>query len=258
MGRRLLSGLLMLCVVGAFAQNSEAPSKIITSKFCKDYDLSKLLATEGNPRNSPQTGVDGVFDTGYWRIQIHFEKIVRDKNTPNIYHVIGASRLKGLITPFKGDITITTVTQYDRQLYWVMDTNAGKSGDNPKYDEKATRYTDIDAAYIFYEDSSRKFTGLFSGKLSFGLHQSKNGDLLDDLGDYEGDSFNNFIYNGTWISYTTHQRKLCIWGEGKLPVPNDVSVGVSEFIIAERYQNHGWQRDKNFELADTLQYWWRK
>ena len=250
--RNSLWFIMLMLSYSVNAQNREAPSKTITSGFCKAHDLSKLLGTY------EKTGFDGVFDTGYWRIQIHFESVVRDNADYTVYHVNGASRHRKVITPFSGTIKIKEVIQYDREVYWAMDTNADKSADEPLYSERKSKYTYLTADYFLSEDTNAKFSGRYTGLLTFALHETQNGTLLDNLSDYEGDGFSNFTYNGIWTSYKTRKSKLCIWGEGRLPIPDNVDVGVGEFIISERYQNNGWQRNKDFELSDDPEYWWRK
>lgn len=243
--------LLFMAFASLTRCTSSSPNRmvsyvIITNEFCKTYDISTLLRTK------PETGTDGVFDTSYWRIQMHFETILKDSVKPNVYHIYGFSRHKNVVTPFSGHVVINEVQQYPGNFYYAMDTS------KKDFNEEGIHYISVSATYTLLEDSHFRFSGIFKGKLGFGLHKLKNKALVNDLLEYEQDGYSNFTYNGTWNQYHSIQYLQCIWGDGRLPLPRGVGIGASEFLIAEKYRHNGWERNDRFELVDNPKFWWKR
>jgi hypothetical protein len=247
----LVALLALLTARNLQAQSPHAPFEIITEAFCKSYDLSNLLVTQ------PETGTVGVFDTGYWRLLVHFETIARDEQDPAVYHIKGAYRTKQRVTPVDGEIRIMRVKQYDRAFFWVIDTTFELPPDAPAFDEKDFKYTFCTASFELREDKSQPDAGVLTGKLDFGIHEDSEGALLDDLQNYQPDAFSNFIYKGEWKPYGAGSPKPCVWGEGRIPLPPGVDVGMDEFQISRRYKRNGWQTDRAGRLLDNPSQWWR-
>jgi hypothetical protein len=238
--------LILLQSVRLSAQPPHAPSEIITDTFCKTYDLTSLLVTQS------ETGTEGVFDSTYWRIHVHFETITKDEQRPETYHIQGAFRTMKHVVPIEGEIHITRVKQYDRAFFWVIDTTFELPPDVPYFDEKEFRYTYCTGSFEFRESNNQVNAGVFSGKLDFGIHENAEGILLDDLQNYQPDGYSNFIYKGIWKNNTTGSIKPFIWGEGRIPLPPGVDVGFDAFQIARQYRKNGWQPGD-----DPPKYWWK-
>jgi hypothetical protein len=206
--------------------------------YCIKYDLTEFLNTE------EEFGTDGVFDTMFQRIQIHFETIARDSIDGCVYHILGADRLKGLATPFKGEIKIFQIVEHVGNLY---------EPEVPSDDRLINFY----GSYKFEEQSSVAGAGIFEGRLTIYMTLNSDNRLVDDIGEYMGDSFTNFTYQGTWTSYKTGQTKTCTWGQGRLPDTGDFDVGAGALFVNDKYKKNGWQKDENnIEYLDNPKNWW--
>jgi hypothetical protein len=217
--------------------DNSSGQEVVTTDFCSEYDLTKFL------RTYEDYGTDGVFDTIYQRIQFHFETIKKDEAENCKYLIYGADRLRGLVTPFNGKISINKVVKNAGDLY------------NPEIpsDEKMI---DFYGNFEFREDEKVSGSGVFKGDISFSLTLNKENELIDDMGDYMGDGFSNFTYEGTWTNYKTGKIKKCVWGQGRLPNTGDFDGGAGEVIADEKYRQNGWERDNNFALIDNPKNWW--
>jgi hypothetical protein len=210
----------------------------VTKSFGDKYDFSEFLAT------NKDVGLDGVFDETYHRIQFAFIKIEKSLENKLIYKITGADRLKGVVTQFVGTIQITKITKNEGNLYFPT-----KPSDD--------KMIDFEAIYEFRENKESKGSGIFKGALSFSLTLEKN-KFLDNMSDYMGDGFSNFIYYGTWTSYLTGKTKKCILGEGRLPDTGDFDQGDGMVIVNDKYKQNGWATDKDFRLLDNPKHWWTK
>jgi hypothetical protein len=206
---------------------------------CAVFELSEFLKTE------PDYGTNGVFDTMYQRIQFHFESIERDKINSCIYHINGADRLKSLVTTFSGEVKIEKIVKNVGNIY------------DPKVpsDDKLVEFN---GTFEFREDEKTRGSGVFSGTLYFKLSQNKENKLVDDMGEYMGDGFYNFTYEGTWTSYKTGRMKKFIWGQGRFPNTGDFDIGDGEMMVNEKYLKNGWQHDDNWRLIDNPKNWWKQ
>jgi hypothetical protein len=210
----------------------------VTKEFGSKYDFSKFLFTDAD------YGVDGVYDDTFHRIQFAFTKVEKSASDQLLYKVEGADRLKGLITRFNGEIRIIEIIRHEGNIYHPDKTSEDK-------------WIVFKATFELREDKQTKGSGVFKGTLSFGL-TFKREKFIDNLWEYEGDGFSNFIYNGSWTSYLTGKSKKCIWGQGKLPDTGDFDSGVGMRVINKKYQNNGWATDKQLNLIDNPKRWWSK
>lgn len=206
---------------------------------CLKYDLTEFLYTDEN------FGTDGVFDTIYQRIQIHFERITRDSTDACIYHIIGADRLKGLVTPFEGRIQIDNIIENVGNIY---ERNVPSSD----------RLIEFYASYKFTESVSKAGSGIFEGRLTIYMTMNEDNKLLDNMGEYMGDGFENFTYEGTWQNHNMGRIKQCTWGQGRLPNTKDFDVGAGGLFVNDKYRKNGWEMDENnMNYLDNPKKWWR-
>jgi hypothetical protein len=209
----------------------------VSADTCAKYNVTEFL------RTYKDYGTDGVFDVMYQRIQFHFASIKRKEGNSCIYIITGFDRLKGLVTPFQGEISIGSIYKNKGNFY---------ESDIPG-DDKLIEFS---ASFIFKEDGSVKGSGVFQGKLYFSVHLNKQGQLSDDLGEYMGDGFYNFVYDGNWTSYKTGKVKRCIWGQGRLFGTGDWDVGDGDRVVNEKYRQYGWEY-KDGQLVDNPKEWWK-
>ncbi len=63
---------------------------------------------------------------------------------------------------------------------------------------------------------------------------------------------------GRWKSYEDETFKVVsVWADGRIPVPDGVDVGDSDFKIAPPYEKHGWKKDGDGNYIDNPEFWWR-
>lgn len=235
-----LFGLLSCSVRQDSKDQTEKPLKSQeseTTNQCSEFTLTEFLKT------FPDYGTDGVFDTMYQRIQFHFDTIQRSQVDHCIYFISGFDRLKGLVTPFNGTITIKEITKNVGNIY---------ERETPS-DDKLIEFS---GSFIFRENKGVRGSGFFQGNVHFKLTLN-NGKLLDDMGEYMGDGFSNFIYQGTWTNYTSGTIKKCIWGQGRLPDTGDFDQGVGDRFVNDKYKKNGWEMNKDWEYLDNPKEWWK-
>lgn len=218
-----------------FSQHTGQQSETIKKTFCAENNLETFLKTHD------KTGTTGFFDTtNYWRIQMHFESIVKDKSNPLVYHIFGASRRRKTVTAFEGTIRIKHVFPVNDKRY------------------PPGKIYDIDAEYSLSEDSTKKFSGKFEGKSGFRLHQNSR-NILSDLEErIFGNRYSNFTYKGIWTAYKSRKTIVCCWGNGRLPVHKKIDIGDKAFSIADKYIKYGWKKDNKGNYLDNPSEWWKK
>jgi len=242
--RLITIALLFTLISCSFKQDSKEqsgipvkPQKREVPNRCSEFNLTEFL------RTFPDYGTDGVFDSMYQRIQFHFETIERSRLDNCIYSISGFNRLKGLVTPFEGTITIEEIIKNEGNIY---------ERGTPSED----KLIEFMGTFIFREKNTFKGSGVFQGNVYFKLTLDK-GKLLDNMGEYMGDGFSNFIYQGTWSSYTTGKIKKCIWGQGRLPDTGDFDGGVGDRFVNDKYKMNGWEMNKDWEYVDNPKEWWK-
>lgn len=230
--RNIYSVLLAAFVVSCTFTNAEN----VTADFCSKYDVKEYLSTY------EEFGTDGVFDTMYQRIQFHFETIKKINDCQ--YQITGADRLKGVVTPFSGEIRIKKIIKNAGNLY---------DRETPSDDKMIDFYGE----YELREDKRMNSSGVFKGDITFSLSLTKDNKLIDDMSEYMGDGFSNFTYHGTWTSYRSGQTKKCIWGQGRLPDTEDFDGGAGQVVPNEKYRKNGWELDDQLVPIDNPKDWWK-
>lgn len=234
--------LLLMLLPGCNFQNPPANSSIeqigftSTQNDCPHHNLSPFLKTD------PAFGTDGVFDTTYHRIQFHFSKVERNPEDSCSYLISGANRLKGLVTTFNGVITIKRIIVHPGNIY---------QPEKPSEDQ----LVDYFGTYYLAEEKNLNGSGEFTGSFHCQLTLRQNL-LFDDLIEYMGDGFSNFIFQGTWKSYNSQDVKKCIWGQGRLPDTNDFNQGDGDRVVNNKYQHNGWDSDDSGNFLDNPKEWW--
>jgi hypothetical protein len=232
--RILITSLLTLWTILECASQTD-----VTKSFADKFDFSKFLAT------NKEYGFDGVYGDTYQRIQFAFTKILKSSGDKLVYNITGADRLKKNVTRFNGEIRLTTIIKHEGSFY-----NPEKPGKD--------KWIEFKGEFEFREDTNAKGSGIFKGILSFALTLQDN-KFIDDMAEYQGDGFSNFIYQGQWTSYLTGKTKKCIWGQGGLPNTGDFNQGDGSLSVNEKYKKNGWEMDDmNLKLLDNPKYWWRQ
>ena len=224
-----------------------------TAERAKAYDVSPFL------HNNEKFGATGVFDSTYGRLQIRFENVTKDKDNPLVYHVSGASRHMKQVTPFKGTIQITEITKSTGTLNDMLMAMPGMKVEESRIADGLERgdFVFVKATYNLREDSTKKFSGVFSGNMQFALRVKPDGSLSNDWNRSESNYYRNFVYQGNWTSYNGKFFAPATWADGRIPVKDGVDVGQREFQIAPKYEKNGWKRNDNGDYVDSPEYWWR-
>jgi hypothetical protein len=222
---------------------------IPVNEFAETYTNTSLFKTDS------LYGNNGVFGNNYARIQIAFTEVIKYRDKPAVYHVTGASRHLNTVTAFKGELIIEKVYQYpgNFEIYNVNPDRIVNSED--RGDEL---YTILEGRYQLREDSMSKYSGVFTGTFKYKFHLHKDGSLVNDMRDWEGLLYSNAIFTGNWNPYTNGKAVPCSWAEGRIPVPEGVDVGETEFQVSEQYIKNGWQRSNSGKYIDNPEKWWIK
>ncbi|HZF99446.1 MAG TPA: hypothetical protein VEY71_00515 [Chitinophagales bacterium] len=235
----------------AFAQTTEVSNE--TLERAKAYDFTRFLY------NNEKYGATGVFDTTNGRLQIHFENVAKDKDNPLVYRVRGASRHMKQVTPFKGSIRITEITKATGALNDMLNAMPGMKTEDSRMADGVERgdYVLVNGTFDLREDSTKKFSGVFSGDVQFALRVKPDGSLSNDWNRSESNYYRNFVYRGSWRAHTKKFSAPAAWSDGRIPVKEGVDVGQHEFRIAPQFEKHGWKRNENGDYEDNPEYWWR-
>ena len=202
---------------------------------------------------------NGVFDEDFGRLQIHFETVERDTTNPTRYHVTGASRHLKQVTPFNGNIDITDVKRLNGTLEDMLKRMPGGNGEDGRITEglESGPYVLVNGVFNLREDSTKKFSGVFNGNLTFALREEPDGRLSNKWNRTTSKYYRNFIYQGKWTSHDGSFSADATWADGRIPVPDGVDVGQNEFTVAPKYAKEGWKKDGNGNYIDNPEYWWR-
>jgi hypothetical protein len=176
--------------------------------------------------------VYGFIGSNYQRIRIKIISASKSKTNPDVYTISGKSMVKNNISRFTGTINIVTARIY-KNMHWGIDEEYKDSG--------IRKEGVIIAKYRFAEDSSEKYSGIFYGILSTSWYINKNGQLKYDNIENYSDGYCNDQFVGTWKGYKTSTKKICNWGDFRIPFSGALDVGAGEFSPNNTYLKFGWQ-----------------
>lgn len=196
----------------------------------KTYDLSKVLTADSILSEDREGGEDvlkradilGFTGDEYQRFFIHFISVIQNPINPYEYLVYGKTKVKETICSFQGTITII-----ESRIY--------KSGDIPAYKQGFTT-----CEVMLYEDKKQSSTGFIKGKLKIKFLIDNKGKFRYDALMFDGDSFSNNQFIGSWTSYKTNVSKKCHWGDYRIPDSGDLDMGAGEFSVDDKYVKNGW------------------
>ena len=212
------------------------------------YDLSTLWT------HSDNSIVYGYIGDNYQRIRIKIISATKDKNNSN-YNIIGKSMVKTNICQFSGTIKITNSRTF-KNMHWGVDDEFKNKG--------IKKQGILIAEYHFTEDSTQTHSGTFDGIISTSWYIDKSGQLKYDDIEKNSDSYCNNQFVGTWKGYKMTTKRMCNWGDYRIPFSGDLDIGEGEFSPADKYLQNGWQRIRdaytsNNEQARQLEekQWWK-
>jgi len=187
---------------------------------------------------TPNSAVYGIIGDSFKRIRIKFINIIRDTSDQRIYNVYGKSKVDNTICEFQGTISLTEIIEYEY---------------NPKIDSTRFQYDEfynsdilsrghLEADYEFFENKDQRNSGVFKGKLYSFWYLSRENDRIYYGPTEPSDGYTNNNFIGTWQSYKSGVKKICNWGDFRVPMTTmEFDSGAGEFHPVEKYHELGWK-----------------
>ena len=191
----------------------------------RKYDFSTLLV--------PKTNFIGYIGKDFQRIKTHFSSITKDTSNPNKYLITGISTVSNTVCDFTGEIIIQQVREYKSMHYGV---------DNKHKNSGFKSQGILIGTYILKENKTQKHSGVFKGIVTLNWYVDKFGIIQYDRIELFSDRYRNNQYIGTWTDYKTGNKKICNWGEYRIPFSGDLDIGAAEFSPNPKYKNKGWNQ----------------
>jgi hypothetical protein len=220
---------------------------------CKDNLLKNDFSSLWTKNDNKITF--GFIGANFQRLRIIIITTNKNKTNPDIYYITGKSMVKDYICQYNGIIQITQINIYQNMHFGVDDM----------YKDKGIKCEGIlTARYKFIEDSSQINSGIFEGTLNSWWYIDKNGNIQYDNIASVSDTYCNNQFIGTWTSNKTKNKKVCNWGDYRIPFSGDLDIGAGEFSPDDKYLQYGWKtyRDaytNNNEEAKLIEekQWWK-
>jgi hypothetical protein len=201
----------------------------VKEKYSK-YDFSTLL--------TPKTKFLGYIDPSFRRIKIYFTAISKNKGDGMVYDIEGISLVGDNRCDFKGGIRIAQIREYKTMHHGVEDEykHAGLIAQGVLIGE-----------YKFEENSNQSHSGIFEGIMTLNWYMDQHNIIHYDNLELYSDRYRNNQYIGSWTEYGKTAKKVCNWGEYRIPFSGDLDIGAAEFSPNPKYYESGW-KNYNFWL----------
>lgn len=243
--------LWLLVVLVSLAFNLSAQDT--TGNFytqIKKYDLSKVLLPD-SITDMEDTYLHpeplGFIDTSYQRFQIHISSIVKDKQNPYMYVISGKTKVGNEICEFEGVILITSAN---------INKNVDFERDFPNY-----RFGGLTGLIKINQDRKCVDAGFIRGLLSLDFVIDDKGAIMYDAMMMVADGYSNNQVIGEWTDYSNTIKKICNWGDFRIPDCGDLDWGAGYFFPNEKYYDKGWKNYADYELdkeSDEEVEWWKE
>lgn len=197
----------------------------------------------------------GIIGEDHQRIRIKLLTVNKSLEKPEEYWVRGKSMVKGVICSFEGTIRISKIL-ISKNLHYGLDDEYKSAGIQSQ--------GIIIAEYEFLEDSAQFHSGSFKGTLYSKWYLNSAEQVIYDDIELFSDYYINNAFIGTWQSHLTEDKKICHWGDYRVPeANNDFDIGAAEFSPNEIYYDKGWQAFKKPQQEENspqkkaeLKEWW--
>lgn len=235
--------LLCLLFSGALlAQNSDPYRADLTPVFSNYKNGNQLIGYKGR---------DGK------RLKIVFADVHRSDKDLARYLVQGKTLFDNKITDFTGIMSLLSLNgEPDAELY----TN-----------EQGEPYYFMTGRFkCVLKDKHKdpKTGGVYEGLLTFYCGLGKNGTVVQDDQVNVGDGESNFIFDGTWTSYTAGEIKPVKWGQYRLsaPIGHMGDDGMFYIDVKDPENKLGWEtyrkayqlsKQDSVALKEELKIWWQ-
>jgi len=233
--------MLLFISISIFGQQTkEWLEKIENPKYAsdelkKDNFKSKYLNYDFSTLLTPKHDFLGFIGQDYRRIRIYFTSIMKDTINQEKYLIKGISVVGNNICNFDGKISIEQVREY-KSMHYGLDN---------KYENSGIKSQGIlIGKYKFEENSEQNYTGIFEGIMTLKWYVDRFGIIHYDRIEWFSDRYRNNQYVGIWSDSKNGAKKICNWGECRIPFSGDLDVGAGEFSPNEKYLNKGWKEMK--------------
>lgn len=232
-----------------FLQEKELKSENLLTKY-NQFDFSDIFTQTENYQ------VFGIIGKEHQRIKVKLISVGKSSTKPNEYNVSGQSNVKGNICDFSGTITLKEIKEM-KTLHLGVDNEFGDKGIKSQ--------GIVIAGYEFRENNEQKHAGIFKGKLYSKWYLTAGNKIKYDDIESMSDGYMNNAFVGTWEGYSNGKKRICNWGDFRVPNANDdFDIGAGEFCPDKKYDDFGW---KNFRKAwidgneqakiEELKEWWK-
>ncbi len=230
---------------------AEATEPGVPSLLAK-HNLTSLLQTVAGVEAAGKEHIyNGFFGPEHRRIELVFTNVQRDPARPNVYHIQGKDRYRGLITPFSGTLEFTQVVEQPRYTKKeIAALRAGEvdyAGDDYYTEENKHQLYTTAGIFKLREDSTHKNSGVFRGVVALDLYPDpKNGLDLVSRTDRTLARGSKAKFEGTWTRYgtATSTSKPVVWVEDIFAygehVFNNFTVGMRDIDFNPKYAKLGW------------------
>jgi hypothetical protein len=191
-------------------------------------DVSNLWIADSVRSENDSSLVDrpeplGFIGEEFQRMRIHFISVIKNSEKPGEYLVYGKTKVKNNICEFQGFIRIKNAKTY--------------------YNEKQSAKIQgvINGEYVFMENPNQAGSGKFAGKFETLFCLDKSGQLIYNNYALGADEYKNNQFSGEWKSYKTGIKKICNWGDYRIPDCGDLDQGAAYFSPLEKYYDKGWE-----------------
>jgi hypothetical protein len=195
-------------------------------KNYKNYNFSNLWL------KTSDDFIFGIIGTEHQRFLIKFIMVEKNIIKNDEYFVYGKTSVKSNICDFVGKITLKNIKEISSINYGVDD----------EYKNSGIKFQGLlTAEYEFFENSTQKHSGFFSGTTQTLIYIDKNNNVKYNDISINSDGYFNNSFVGKWKMYNSGLEKICNWGDYRVPNSNcDFDIGVGEFNVSEKYIKNGW------------------
>jgi len=218
---------LLLIALPLFASAQEPPHSNFYAAI-GDYDCSTLwradsILDEDNGQKALFPEPLGYIGFNFQRFRIHYKTVRKNVADPYVYEVTGETKVKENICPFTGTITIVRARLSKQTV------------------KEPYKQGELTCTIRFFEDSAYRGSGAIEGTLVTDFCLDANGRLLYDAILLVADGYSNNRATTLWRSYRKGIRKICNWGDYRIPDSKGLDVGAGIFMPDPKYKQYGWQ-----------------
>ena len=210
------------------------------ARLLERHDLSNFWRGQDSQEEMPP--LDGFFGPDYRRISFAFISLRRDSRNPALYHVTGKTRLRQTVTPFTGEVRITSVIRLrpDKHQPDVLWHELDVDSLGKVYSATAT--------FAFREDSAAAGAGQYVGTsyLDFCLTLGQPAQLARPYGTVAAmpTKGTGILYRGHWTNYYTNQVKALLLSSEVAKIAPvaliDFTIGDRDATFNPKYAKLGW------------------